>query len=243
MEWLFDPQIWASLVTLTALEIILGVDNVIFIALLVQALPKDQRMRARTIGLSLAMIMRITFLLGLAWLIRLTKPLLTVLTWEFSGRDLVLLSGGLFLLIQSTLNIHESVVGTKKQELKTNISGFINVVAQIIVIDFVFSLDSVITAVGITLNIPVIIAAMVIAMIVMLLSAKIASDFIERFPTLRMLALSFILMIGTLLIAEGFHFHLPRAYVYFAMLFSVFVETLNLVSAERQKKRENSGEG
>ena len=228
MEWLTDPQIWIALATLTVLEVVLGIDNIVFIAILAGKLPEDERGRARTIGLALAMVMRIGLLLGLAWMVRLTEPLFVALGNEISGRDLILIVGGLFLLAKSTHEIHnklEGVTGGKSARVAPSLAS---VLFQIVLLDLVFSLDSVITAVGMVREVPVMVAAIVIAVIVMLVFVRPIGDFVEGHPTIKMLALSFLLLIGMALIADGLDRHIPKGYIYFAMGFSIFVEMLNL---------------
>ena len=235
MEFLTDPHVWLAFITLTAMEIVLGIDNIIFLAILVGRLPKEQQKKARYIGLSLAMVSRILLLLSLAWLMKLTTPLFAILGNEISGRDIVLIVGGLFLLFKSTMEIHTSLEGTEHEKKAGGSASFIGVVSQIAVIDIIFSLDSVITAVGMAQHVEVMVAAIVIAMIVMMLSAGAISDFIDKHPTIKMLALSFLILIGVALIADGFELHIPKGYIYFAMAFSVMVEILNL---RLRKKRE-----
>ncbi len=233
MEWLTNPDIWIALITLTALEIVLGIDNIIFISILVAKLPEAQQPRARFIGLALAMIMRILLLLTLSWIIRLTAPLFTVVGQEISGRDLILIGGGLFLLGKSTFEIHERLEGDEGHGSARAAASFASVLVQILLLDIVFSLDSVITAVGMVDEVPVMVAAVVIAVGVMMLSAGPISDFVNRHPTVKMLALSFLLLIGMSLIAEGLDQHIPKGYIYFAMGFSVLVEALNLRARRR----------
>ena len=231
MDWISDPQAWIALLTLTVLEIVLGVDNVIFISILSSKLPETQRGRARTLGLALALIGRVVLLLSLSWVIGLKDPLFT-LGEEFSGRDLIMLGGGLFLLAKATHEIHGSMEGGGgERELRS--ASFASVIAQILVLDLVFSLDSVITAVGMADDVPVMITAVVIAVLFMMVSAGAISTFIHRHPTVKMLALAFLLLVGVALIADGFEQHIPRGYVYFAMAFSVFVEMLNLRVSRR----------
>ncbi len=229
MDWISDPQAWVSLLTLTGLEIVLGIDNIIFISILAAKLPAEQQAKARQTGLMLALVTRIGLLASLAWMVKLTAPLFSVAGHAFSGRDLILLGGGLFLLVKSTTEIHHKLEGV---DGGANPSGpavtFGAVLVQILLLDVVFSLDSVITAVGMASHLPVMVAAVVLAMVVMLLSAGAISGFVERHPTLKMLALSFLLLIGTTLVAEGLGFHIPKGYVYFAMAFSFGVEMLNL---------------
>ncbi|WP_312246970.1 TerC family protein [Stutzerimonas nitrititolerans] len=231
MEWLSSPEIWVAFLTLTALEIVLGIDNIIFISILVARLPKEQQPKARFFGLALAMGTRILLLLSIAWVMRLTDDLFTVMEHGVSGRDLILFFGGLFLLFKSTMEIWHSVEGEEEQASGTGgavKAGFVGIILQIAVIDIVFSLDSVITAVGLVDNVQVMIAAIVIAVGVMMLSAGTISDFIEKHPTLKILALSFLIVVGTLLVAEAFGAHVPKGYVYFAMAFSLAVEALNI---------------
>lgn len=228
MEWLTDPQIWIAFATLTALELVLGIDNVVFISILAGKLPTDQQKKARTVGLALAMLMRIALLFSLSWIIRLTMPLFTVLGNEISGRDLVLIAGGLFLLGKSTHEIHQKLEGDEGETSARVAPSFVSVIVQILLLDIVFSLDSVITAVGMVDEIGIMIAAVVVAVVFMMAFAGPISNFVDRRPTVKMLALSFLLLIGMTLVAEGFDQHIPKGYVYFAMAFSVFVEFLNL---------------
>jgi predicted tellurium resistance membrane protein TerC len=228
MDWIANPEIWIALVTLTALEIVLGIDNVIFISILAGKLPESQQAKARRVGLALAMITRILLLMSLAWIIRLTKPLFTIVGHDISGRDLILIGGGLFLLAKSVHEIHGKLEGEEGGMSARIPPSFSGVIVQILLLDVVFSLDSVITAVGMAQHLGVMIAAVVLAVIVMMFSAGTIGDFVHHHPTVKMLALAFLLMIGVNLIAEGFHQHIPKGYIYFAMGFSVFVEALNL---------------
>ena len=228
MEWLIDPQMWVAFLTLTALELVLGIDNVIFISILVGKLPQAQQPRARTLGLGLAMLMRIALLFSLSWVIGLTAPLFTVLGQEISGRDLILLIGGVFLLGKSTHEIHVKLEGEEGHASARVKPSFMGILLQILLLDIVFSLDSVITAVGMTDRLGVMIAAVVVSVVCMMVFAGPISRFVERHPTVKMLALSFLLLIGVALIAEGLDRHIPKGYIYFAMAFSVFVEMLNL---------------
>ena len=228
MEWLTDPQAWVGLATLTVLEIVLGIDNVIFISILAGRLPREQQGRARYIGLLLAMGMRIALLFSLSWIIRLTAPLFTVLGQEISGRDLVLLVGGLFLLAKSTHEIHERLEGDEGEASAKAAPSLRSVLIQIMLLDIVFSLDSVITAVGMVDELGVMVTAVVVAVGFMMLFAGPISEFVDRHPTVKMLALSFLILIGVSLIAESFDQHIPKGYIYFAMAFSVLVELLNL---------------
>lgn len=228
MDWILNPQIWIALTTLIVLEIVLGVDNVIFISILAGKLPAAQQPKARQIGLGLAMIMRIGLLFSLSWIVKLTDPLLTILGQKISGRDLILLGGGLFLLAKSTREIHLKLEGHEGEASAKVYPSFNSVIFQILLLDIVFSLDSVITAVGMVDQLWVMIVAVIFASAFMILFANPISTFVERHPTVKMLALSFLLLIGMTLVAEGFHQHIPKGYVYFAMAFSVFVEMLNL---------------
>jgi len=229
VELLLDPAVWMAFLTLTALEIVLGIDNIIFIAILVNRLPEHLRAKARFFGLSLAMITRILLLLSLAWIMRLTEPLFTVLAQEISGRDIILIGGGLFLIWKSTMEIHTSLEGADGEERAVRGSPtFFATLIQIALIDIVFSFDSVITAVGLVNQIPVMVAAIVVAVGVMMFAAGAISDFVDRHPSIKMLALSFLVVIGVVLIAEGFDVHVPKGYIYFAMAFSVMVEMLNI---------------
>ena len=228
MEWLTSPETWIALITLTVLEVVLGIDNIVFISILAGKLPGEDQRRARTVGLALAMVMRILLLLSLTWIMRLTRPLFSIGAHPFSGRDLILLAGGLFLLWKSTREIHDKLEGEAgSQNVKGRVT-FNGVIVQIALLDMVFSLDSVITAVGMARQLGVMIAAIVIAVGVMLLAAESISNFVHRHPTVKMLALSFLLLIGVTLMADGLGQHIPKGYVYFAMGFSVFVESLNL---------------
>lgn len=228
LDWLADPQAWLALGTLTALEIVLGIDNVIFISILAGRLPEEQRERARVIGLGGAMVMRVCLLLSIAWVMKLTQPLFTVLDLELSGRDLILLGGGLFLLGKSTLEIHHDIEGGEEARQGAKPGTMLGVITQIMLLDMVFSLDSVITAIGLAERVAVMVTAIVIASIVMMVSARAVGTYLEKHPTLKILALSFLLLIGVALIAEGLGLHVPRGYIYFAMAFSTMVELLNM---------------
>jgi predicted tellurium resistance membrane protein TerC len=239
MDWLSDPQIWVSLITLTLLEIVLGIDNVIFISILAGKLPAEQQKKARNLGLSLALITRVLLLLSLTWVMGLTRPLFTlpVLDREVTGRDLVLLLGGLFLIWKSVREVHEKLEDDDGHATKGKARAtFTSVIIQILILDIVFSLDSVITAVGMANEVGVMIAAVIIALIVMLVFAGTISDFVNRHPTLKMLALSFLILIGVALVAEGMGQHIPKGYIYFSMAFAFGVEMLNLKLRSKETK-------
>ncbi|WP_281648316.1 TerC family protein [Parendozoicomonas sp. Alg238-R29] len=241
MEWLSDPQAWVSLLTLTALEIVLGIDNIIFVSILAGRLPPQQRDKARILGLILAMGTRILLLVSIAWVIGLTEPLFSLFEHSVSGRDIILLGGGLFLLAKSTHEIHASLEGTEENSpTKAIASGFAMTLAQIAILDIVFSLDSVITAVGMAEHLPVMIIAIVIAVGIMLFAAKPIGDFVDKHPTLKMLALSFLILVGVSLIAESLSFHIPKGYIYFAMAFSLGVEILNIRQANLKKQKNST---
>lgn len=228
MEWLTDPTVWIAFGTLTLLEVVLGIDNVIFISILAGKLPPEQRERARIIGLSLAMVMRVLLLLVIAWIVRLTQPWFTVLGHDFSGRDLILLSGGLFLVGKSTFEIHDHLEGEHGDKSARIPASFASVIVQVLLLDLVFSLDSVITAVGMVDQVGVMIAAVIVAVGFMLFFSGTIARFVDKHPTLKMLALSFLILIGVTLVAEGFGQHISKGYIYFAMAFSVIVEALNI---------------
>jgi predicted tellurium resistance membrane protein TerC len=228
MDWMTDPHTWIALATLTFLEIVLGVDNIIFISILSGKLPPSQQPRARRIGLLGAMVTRVLLLLSLAWIIKLTRPWFTIVGHPISGRDLILIFGGLFLLGKSTYEIHDKLEGEEGHASNRAASSLVSVIVQIMVLDIVFSLDSVITAVGMVDELWVMVTAVIIAVGIMMWSAEPISAFVHRHPTVKMLALSFLLLIGASLIAEGFGHHIPKGYIYFAMGFSVFVEAINL---------------
>jgi len=228
MDWLMDPQAWIAFATLLALEIVLGIDNVVFISILAGKLPASQQAKARLLGLALAMVMRIVLLLSISWVIGLTAPLFTIFRQEISGRDLVLIIGGLFLIAKSTHEIHQKLEGEEGRSSSYVPPTFTSVIVQILLLDIVFSLDSVITAVGMVDQISIMVSAVVIAVIFMMAFAGPIGRFVERHPTIKMLALSFLLLIGMTLIAEGWDQHIPKGYIYSAMAFSVFVEILNL---------------
>jgi len=238
MDWITDPQIWIAFLTLAALEIVLGIDNIVFISILVGKLPPERQPGAYRIGLGLAMIMRILLLLSLSWVMGLTEPLFTLplLGREIAGRDLVLIVGGLFLVAKSTHEIHDKLEGHEGGKSARVAASYGAVLAQIMVLDIVFSLDSVITAVGMVRQVGVMIAAVVAAVLVMMVFARAIGDFVGRHPTMKMLALAFLVAIGVMLIADGFGHHVPKGYIYFAMAFSLFVEVLNLRYRKRRPR-------
>ncbi|MEX0810010.1 MAG: TerC family protein [Dongiaceae bacterium] len=236
MPELADPQIWLSLLTLTVLEIVLGIDNIVFIAVLTQKLPPERQRAARQLGIGLALITRLMLLFAISWVIGLTAPLFELFGHGVSWRDIILIAGGAFLIYKATHEIHEGLEGNEEEGTTRVPAGFVAVVAQIAVLDIVFSLDSVITAVGMADHIWVMVTAIVIAMVIMLVAAAPVAKFVERHPTVKMLALSFLLLIGMALMADGAGFHIPKGYIYVAMGFSIFVELLNLAARRRRKK-------
>jgi predicted tellurium resistance membrane protein TerC len=233
MELLSDPQVWLAFVTLTALEIVLGIDNIIFISILVGRLPRAQQAKGRTLGLALAMLTRIALLLSITWVMGLSSALFHIPGRGISGRDLILFAGGLFLLAKSTLEIHHSLEGAEEQQSGAGRAGFIGVITQIAIIDIVFSLDSVITAVGMVDHVQVMIAAVIAAVLMMMFLAAPIGNFVDRHPTIKMLALSFLILIGVALVGESLGFHIPKGYIYFAMAFSIVVEMLNIKIRKR----------
>lgn len=228
MEWITDSDVWIAFFTLFALEIVLGIDNIIFISILTNRLPDNQQAKARRVGLALAMLMRIGLLFAITWLMRLTAPLFTIVGNEISGRDLILLLGGLFLMYKSVKEIHAKIEGAGKPGDAINKAKFASVITQIILLDLVFSFDSVITAVGMVDRIEVMIAAVLVSVGVLMLAATTISNFVNRHPTVKVLALAFLLMIGVALVGEGLNFHIPKGFIYFAMAFSVVVEFINI---------------
>src|ERR1043166_4099465 len=242
MDWFSDPQIWIGLLTLTALEIVLGIDNIVFISILSGRLPSRAQTKARLWGLALAMIMRVVLLLSLSWIIGLTKPIFSIVNFDISGRAVILIGGGLFLLAKSTREIHHKLEGDDGAAQTARSLSFSAVLVQIVLLDIVFSLDTVITAVGMVDEIGVMIAAVIIAVIAMMVFAGSISRFISRHPTVKMLALSFLLLIGVNLIGDGLEFHIPKGYSYFAMGFSILVEVLNIKVRKRKALRSASAE-
>jgi predicted tellurium resistance membrane protein TerC len=228
MEWLLNPESWIALITLVALELVLGVDNAIFISILALKLPSSQQLRARALGIGAAVVLRVLLLLSISWIIGLSEPLFAIFRFEVSGRDLVLFSGGLFLIWKSTYEIHQRLEGVEGHASASVKPAFWSVVVQIMFLDVVFALDSVITAVGMVKEIPIMILAVILAAIMMIFTSGWIGAFVERHPTIKMLALAFLLLVGFTLVVEAFHQHIPKGYIYFAMGFSVFVEMLNL---------------
>lgn len=243
-DWITSPEMWIALTTLIALEIVLGIDNIIFIAILVGRLPQEQRQKARILGLSLAMITRLLLLLSLFWIMKLTAPLFTIFTQEISGRDIILILGGLFLIGKSTLEIHHDIedAGDSKSDnpLQEGAKkGFFAVLIQIAILDIVFSLDSVITAVGMVSNIEIMMIAVIVAVGVMMIASKSISEFVDNNPTIKILALAFLILIGVTLVAEGLEFHISKAYIYFAMAFSLGVESINIYIKKKRLNKNN----
>lgn len=235
MQWLTDPQAWIALVILTVLEIVLGIDNIIFIAIMTDRLPESLRSKARRIGLALAMITRIGLLFCLTWIMGLTKPLVTVLAQEISGRDIILISGGMFLLIKATLEIHNKIEDKEEHSSHKGSTSFLSVLIQIMILDIVFSLDSIITAIGLAEQLMVMVIAIITAVIFMMIFINAISDFVEKHPTIKVLALSFLFLIGLALMGEGFDMHIPKGYIYFSMAFSVAVEMINMRIRKKTK--------
>lgn len=234
IEWLYSPEAWIALATLTALEIVLGIDNIIFISILVGRLPAQQRNLARRVGLGLAMLTRLMLLFSLAWVMGLVEPLFTLFGYEISGRDIILVLGGLFLLAKSTHEIHASFEPQEESGTNLAAAGFASILVQIAILDVVFSLDSVITAVGLVDQLSIMVIAIIASVVVMLFAAKPIGDFVDENPTIKMLALSFLILVGFTLIAEGFDVHIPKGYIYFAMAFSLAVEALNIRLRKRR---------
>ncbi len=237
IDWLTNPDVWASFITLSAMEVVLGIDNVVFISLLVSRVPSEYRRRARQVGLSLALVFRVIMLAGIAWTIHLTTPIVSVAGYDFSWRDLILLAGGLFLLVKGTREIHQDIEGEEEERGASPVADtMVSAILQIAVIDLVFSIDSIITAVGMAEHVEVMIAAVAVAILVMYFASEPVARFIERHPTTKMLALAFLLLIGAALIADGMHFHIPRAYIYFAMTFAAAVEVVNVMALRRRQR-------
>ena len=236
IDWLTDPHIWASFITLSAMEVVLGIDNIVFISLMVSRMHPEQRLTARRVGLLLALIFRIIMLGGIAYIIHLTTPLFSFAGYDFSWRDLILIAGGLFLLVKGTREMHQDIEGEEEGGEASVADTMVSAILQIAVIDLVFSIDSIITAVGMAEHVEVMIAAVAVAILVMYFASEPVAAFIERHPTTKMLALAFLLLIGAALIADGFHFHIPRGYIYFAMAFAAAVEVINVVAMRRRQR-------
>lgn len=240
MAFLSDPQAWISLITLVVLEIVLGIDNLIFLAILVARLPKKQQRKGRILGLGFALVTRIALLGMLFWITKLTTPLFSIMELSISGRDIVLIAGGIFLMYKSVQEIHNHITHTQEaQEVQSRQAGFFSTIVQIGIIDIVFSLDSVITAVGMAEHLEVMIIAIIIAVLLMMFAAEVISKFIDTYPTLKILALAFLLIVGIVLLADGFHFEIPRGYVYFAMFFALGVELLNILAHARKSTKDS----
>lgn len=239
MEFLLDPNVWASFLALSALEIVLGIDNVIFLSLITEKLPPDQARRARQIGLALAFLFRVILLLTISWIIGLTQPLFELFGQTFSIRDLILIAGGLFLIIKATQEVHAEIEGEPHEVGGAAVvsASFSAIIAQIIIIDAIFSIDSIITAVGMADMVEVMIAAVLVAIIIMYIASEPVANFIERHPTTKMLALTFLMLIGVALVADGFHFHIPRSYIYSAMVFAAATEVFNIMAIRRKRLR------
>ncbi len=243
MDFLTDPAIWASFFALTALEIVLGIDNVIFLSIITEKLPADDARRARQIGLALALVFRIVLLLTVYWIIGLTQPLFTLFAIGFSIRDFILIAGGMFLIVKATQEVHGEIEGEEAKEEQTKAPvalSFGAIIAQIVLIDAIFSIDSIITAVGMAQMVEVMIAAVIVAIGVMYVASEPVAGFIERHPTTKMLALTFLMLVGVALVADGFHFHIPRGYIYFAMAFAAATEVFNIMAIRRKKLRRAS---
>jgi len=237
IDFLTDPHVWASFITLSAMEVVLGIDNVVFISLMVARMAPEQRLTARRIGLSLALVFRVIMLGGIAYIIHLTTPIFSVAGYDFSWRDLILIAGGLFLLVKGTREIHEDIEGEEEGSGTSRVADtMVSAILQIAVIDLVFSIDSIITAVGMADHVEVMIAAVAVAILVMYFASEPVAAFIERHPTTKMLALSFLLLIGAALVADGMHFHIPRGYIYFAMAFAAAVEVVNVMAMRRRRR-------
>ena len=242
-EWMSDPNMWMGLATLTALEIVLGIDNIVFLSVIVSKLPQNQQASARRIGLLAAMGMRLALLAGITWVMQLTAPLFSAFGHDISGRDLILIFGGLFLIAKASKEIHHTLDEPEEQGPGKIMSSFAMTIIQIMLLDIIFSLDSVITAVGLVDHLSIMVIAVILSVLVMLMAAKTIGDFVERNPSVKMLALSFLILIGFVLLLDGVAIHVPKGYIYFAMAFSLSVETLNLVNQKRKLKRRAQGNG
>ena len=238
MEIFLQFDTWIALLTLTFMEIVLGIDNIIFISIVASKLPQKQQAKARILGLSLALIMRILLLLSITWIIQLTDPVLTIADFELSWRDIILAAGGAFLLVKSVLEIHHKVEGDEFEQVVKNISSFGYAIVQIVLLDIIFSFDSILTAIGLTNELLLMIIAVVVSIVVMMIFAKAVSDFVNKYPTVQILALSFLILIGFMLIVEGLHYHVPKGYIYFAVFFSLIIEMLNIRYSTKRTKKE-----
>ena len=238
MEIFLQFDTWIALLTLTFMEIVLGIDNIIFISIVASKLPQKQQAKARILGLSLALIMRILLLLSITWIIQLTDPVLTIADFELSWRDIILAAGGAFLLVKSVLEIHHKVEGDEFEQVVKNINSFGYAIVQIVLLDIIFSFDSILTAIGLTNELLLMIIAVVVSIVVMMIFAKAVSDFVNKYPTVQILALSFLILIGFMLIVEGLHYHVPKGYIYFAVFFSLIIEMLNIRYSTKRTKKE-----
>ena len=238
MEIFLQFDTWIALLTLTFMEIVLGIDNIIFISIVASKLPQKQQAKARILGLSLALIMRILLLLSITWIIQLTDPVLTIADFELSWRDIILAAGGAFLLVKSVLEIHHKVEGDEFEQVVKNISSFGYAIVQIVLLDIIFSFDSILTAIGLTNELLLMIIAVVVSIVVMMIFAKAVGDFVNKYPTVQILALSFLILIGFMLIVEGLHYHVPKGYIYFAVFFSLIIEMLNIRYRTKRTKKE-----
>ncbi|MEX2349613.1 MAG: TerC family protein [Flavobacteriaceae bacterium] len=239
MEIFLQLDTWVALLTLTFMEIVLGIDNIIFISIVAGKLPVEQQKRARFIGLSLALIMRILLLLSITWIIGLTKPVLTISAFELSWRDIILAVGGIFLLVKSILEIHHKVEGVEHEKVIKKVNTFGYAILQIVILDLVFSFDSILTAIGLTDQLILMVIAVIVSIVVMMVFAKAVSEFVNKYPTIQILALSFLILIGFMLVVEGLHYHVPKGYIYFAVFFSLIIEMLNIRYHNKRKKAES----
>ncbi|MBK5192201.1 MAG: TerC family protein [Flavobacteriaceae bacterium] len=240
MEIFLQLDTWIALLTLTFMEIVLGIDNIIFISIVASKLPQKQQKSARFLGLSLALIVRILLLLSITWLIGLTTPVLTVADFNLSWRDIILAAGGIFLLIKSILEIHQKVEGDEHEQITKNVSSFGYAILQIVLLDIIFSFDSILTAVGLTDQVMLMIIAVIVSIVVMMIFAKAVGDFVNKYPTIQILALSFLILIGFMLVMDGLHYHVPKGYIYFAVFFSLSIEMLNIRFRNKQTKKVDS---
>lgn len=236
MEIFLELDTWIALLTLTFMEIVLGIDNIIFISIVAGKLPLEQQKKARFVGLSLALIMRILLLLSITWIIQLTDPVLTVFSFELSWRDIILAGGGIFLLVKSVLEIHHKVEGDEEELVDRKVSSFSYAIMQIVLLDLIFSFDSILTAIGLTTEITLMVIAVIVSIVVMMIFAKAVSDFVNKYPTVQILALSFLILIGFMLLIEGLHYHVPKGYIYFAVFFSLIIEMINIRYRSKRTK-------